>query len=106
MLFNMAARARKERYCATILWALSPFCPQILGCNTRHDASFCCVLENGSPRLKRNHEYYYQVQGQLAVTGSCGATLLYTPQKASPLKEYHLITLSGRNSNQGSLIFT
>ena len=32
--------------------------------------SFCLELVNGSPRLKRNHEYYDQIQGQMALTGA------------------------------------
>lgn len=31
--------------------------------------NFCCELVEGSVRLKRNHPYYYQVQGQMGVTG-------------------------------------
>ncbi len=31
---------------------------------------FCLALENGKPMLKKNHDYYYQVIGQLAVTGA------------------------------------
>ena len=34
------------------------------------DPSFCLELVNGSPRLKRNHEYYDQIQGQMALTGA------------------------------------
>ena len=33
------------------------------------DNSFCCCLDNGHPILKQKHEYYYQVQGQMAITG-------------------------------------
>ena len=33
------------------------------------DNSFCCSLVNGYPTLKQNHDYYYQVQGQMAITG-------------------------------------
>lgn len=33
------------------------------------DPSFCCSLVNGEPVLKQNHDYYYQVQGQMAITG-------------------------------------
>ena len=34
-------------------------------------SKFACKLnsENGSLQLKRSHNYYYQVQGQLAITG-------------------------------------
>jgi hypothetical protein len=32
--------------------------------------SFCCSLDkNNKPCLKSDHEYYYQVQGQMAITG-------------------------------------
>ncbi|KAH9372806.1 hypothetical protein HPB48_001322 [Haemaphysalis longicornis] len=33
------------------------------------DRKFCCALKDGGASLKTNHEYYYQVQGQMAVTG-------------------------------------
>ena len=33
------------------------------------DNSFCCLSVNGHPMLKQNHEYYFQVQGQMAITG-------------------------------------
>lgn len=33
------------------------------------DRKFCCALKDGVASLKTNHEYYYQVQGQMAVTG-------------------------------------
>ena len=35
-----------------------------------HDPHFCCKLENGVPTLKKDHAYYTQVQGQLALTGA------------------------------------
>ena len=31
------------------------------------DPNFCCEIQNGNPRLKRNHPYYHQVQLQLFV---------------------------------------
>ena len=33
------------------------------------DKSFCCHLVNGEPKLKLNHDYHYQIQGQMAITG-------------------------------------
>ena len=33
------------------------------------DPSFCCERENGQIRLKRKHDYYFQVQGQMSITG-------------------------------------
>lgn len=34
------------------------------------DRNFCCALVNGEVYLKRNHSHYYQVQGQMAITGT------------------------------------
>lgn len=33
------------------------------------DKTFCCEIVENQTRLKRNHSYYYQIQGQLAITG-------------------------------------
>ena len=33
------------------------------------DKNFCCVMVNGSIKLKPQHAYFYQVQGQMAITG-------------------------------------
>lgn len=33
------------------------------------DKKFCCEMVNGEVTLKTTHAYYYQVQGQMAVTG-------------------------------------
>ena len=33
------------------------------------DNSFCCLSVNGHSMLNQNHEYYFQVQGQMATTG-------------------------------------
>ena len=33
------------------------------------DKSFCCNIVKGKPCLKLDHDYYYQVQGQMAITG-------------------------------------
>ena len=32
--------------------------------------NFCCETCNATPSLKLDHEYYYQIQGQLAITGA------------------------------------
>ena len=48
------------------------------------ECSFCCKLQSGIPRLKNNHAYYYQVQGQLAVTGrSWRDFIVYTTKDLS-----------------------
>ena len=31
--------------------------------------NFCCNIFSGTPSLKHEHEHYYQIQGQLAITG-------------------------------------
>ena len=33
------------------------------------DRNFYCHLASGKPGLKKDHPYYYQVQGQLGLTG-------------------------------------
>ena len=33
------------------------------------DKSFCCGIANNTPCLRSRHDYYYQVQGQMAITG-------------------------------------
>lgn len=33
------------------------------------DKKFCCKVVDGLVRLKKTHTYFYQVQGQMAVTG-------------------------------------
>ena len=33
------------------------------------DSSFCCSLVDGHPTLTQEHDYYFQVQGQMAITG-------------------------------------
>ena len=35
-------------------------------CETK---SFCCCLDEGKPHLKLDHDYFFQVQGQMAITG-------------------------------------
>ena len=42
-------------------------------CNSAHtdatsDNRFCLYMENGVAKLKKDHEYYDQVQGQMAIT--------------------------------------
>ena len=33
------------------------------------DKSFCCGIVNNTPCLRSDHDYYYQIQGQMAITG-------------------------------------
>ena len=34
------------------------------------DVKFCCELTNGQCKLKASHSYYFQIQGQMAITGA------------------------------------
>ena len=46
--------------------------------------SFSCQIYNGALLLKKNHNYYYQVQGQLAITGAKWCDFcVYTPHGLS-----------------------
>lgn len=38
-------------------------------CEAAKDKTFYCELLNGKLKLKHSHQYYYQVQGQMAITG-------------------------------------
>ena len=41
---------------------------------------FCCNLVNGTPTLKKTHDYYYQIQGALYITGRPWCDLfIWTP---------------------------
>ena len=48
-------------------------CPQtkfhVIPLEACSDRTYFCEEVNGKPKLKENHQYYYQVQGQLGVTG-------------------------------------
>ena len=48
------------------------------------DESFFAENVNGKPRLKRGHQYYFQIQGQLGVTGASWCDLvIYTSKGMS-----------------------
>ena len=34
------------------------------------DVKFCLAIENSRPTLKKNNDYYYQIMGQLAISGA------------------------------------
>ncbi|XP_064462314.1 uncharacterized protein LOC135372775 [Ornithodoros turicata] len=67
------------------------------------DKNFCCRLINGEVQLRRDHAYYYQVQGQLAVTGfewcdfvawtNAGSCARSLPTTASPITTTTTTTL-------------
>lgn len=46
--------------------------------------SFFCTLENGKLKLKNNHNYYYQVQGAMAITKRSWCDfVIWTPKGTS-----------------------
>lgn len=47
------------------------------------DTKFCCRLEDGEAVLKTDHEYYFQIQGQMAITGHnwCDFVVWFGPNK-------------------------
>lgn len=47
------------------------------------DSKFCCRLEDGEAVLKTDHEYYFQIQGQMAITGHnwCDFVVWFGPNK-------------------------
>ena len=50
-------------------------------CNTKN---FFCTLDNGKLKLKHGHNYYYQVQGVMAITGRTWCDfVVWTPKGIS-----------------------
>ena len=48
------------------------------------DPTFCCEAVNGQCKLKRDHSYYAQVQGQIGVTGASWCVfIIYTKKGIS-----------------------
>ena len=60
------------------------------------DSSFCCELQCGSPRLKVTNTYYYQVQGQMAVTGRSWCDFMVYTNVQVHLERIFLIRTSGQ----------
>ena len=54
-------------------------------------SKFACKLnsENGSLQLKRSHNYYYQVQGQLAITGRPWCDFVMWTPKGMTVERIH-----------------
>ncbi|XP_049268020.1 uncharacterized protein LOC125756983 [Rhipicephalus sanguineus] len=56
------------------------------------DKTFCAKLVDGSPTLKRDHPYFFQIQGQLAVTGKTWCDFVVWTNRS----ELHLSTFVER----------
>ena len=58
-----------EIKCPKILQKLKP--TEIYRLSKQHLSYFCCTLERDTLQLKRSHEYYVQIQTQMAITERC-----------------------------------
>ena len=63
------------------------------------DQSFCCDLVGGTPSLRCNHGYYFQVQGKMAISGGKGCDF------SSGLACLHIRTVSMLTESFGSKPF-
>ncbi|KAG0435664.1 hypothetical protein HPB47_018368 [Ixodes persulcatus] len=54
------------------------------------DPKFCCKLENGDIVLKEKHSYYYQVQGQMAVTGHTWCDFVLWTERSEETEPDHI----------------
>lgn len=54
------------------------------------DPKFCCRLEDGEAVLKTEHAYYYQVQGQMAVTGHSWCDFAIWTEGSQPMEPRHI----------------
>ena len=56
---------------------------------------FYCTMEDGVLCLKRDHLYYYQIQGTMAITGAVECDfIVWTPKSIN--KQYYLTRYYGR----------
>ena len=55
-------------------------------------------MEDAKCRLKRDHAYYAQVQGQIGVTGAKWCDFITYTSKGIYIEKLHLILLTGRIS--------
>lgn len=63
----------KCQHCQPVQGLLEVKCPSVHKNKTPEeacsDSDFCCQLIDGQVRLKENHNYFFQVQGQMGVSG-------------------------------------
>ncbi|CAN7946065.1 unnamed protein product [Ixodes hexagonus] len=55
---------------------------------------FCCEIVDGEVHLKKNHPYYYQVQGQMAVTGHKWCDFVVWTNNKTVARSTHIETIS------------
>ena len=67
-----------EIKCPKILKKLKP--TEIYRLSKQHLSYFCCTLEGDTLKLKRSHEYYVQIQTEMAITERCWCDfMIWTP---------------------------
>ena len=65
--------------CYSLLEIKCPYSARMLKTCTELNR-FCCALVNGTPSLKKNHDYHYQIRGALYITGRPWCDLyIWTP---------------------------
>ncbi|CAN7949956.1 unnamed protein product [Ixodes hexagonus] len=58
------------------------------------DRKFCCKDVAGSVHLKKTHAYYYQVQGQMAVTGHKWCDFVFWTNNGTAARSTHIETIA------------
>ncbi|KAG0432518.1 hypothetical protein HPB47_020769 [Ixodes persulcatus] len=59
----------------------------------KQDKTFCCEEVGGEIRLKKRHAYYYQVQGQMAVTGHKWCDFVFWTNNKTVARSTHTETI-------------
>ncbi|XP_037501046.1 uncharacterized protein LOC119374915 [Rhipicephalus sanguineus] len=54
------------------------------------DRAFCSIFQDGEAILKRDHHYFYQVQGQMAVTGHKWCDLVLWVESGNPTEPHQI----------------
>ncbi|KAM7281352.1 uncharacterized protein ISCGN_006295 [Ixodes scapularis] len=58
------------------------------------DKKFCCEVVDGLVRLKKTHAYFYQVQGQMAVTGHQWCDFVFWTNNTTVANSTHVETIA------------
>ncbi|CAN7950320.1 unnamed protein product [Ixodes pacificus] len=58
------------------------------------DEKFCCALIDGTVQLKREHAFYYQVQGQMMVTGHRWCDFVFWTNNTTDANSTHIETVT------------
>lgn len=58
------------------------------------DEKFCCELIDGTVQLKHKHAFYYQVQGQMMVTGHRWCDFVFWTNNTTDANSTHIETIT------------